>query len=40
MLVEREIGDEPFQPAVPLFHLPQAAEFAHAQLSAEVANRM
>jgi len=32
VFVEREIGHEPFQPAVLLFHLPQPAEFAHAQV--------
>jgi len=32
VFIEREIGHEPFQPAVLLFHLPQSAEFAHAQM--------
>ena len=32
MFVEREVGHEPFQPAVFFFDLPQAAEFAHAEV--------
>ena len=32
VLVEREIGDEPFQSVVFFFDLPQAAEFAHAEV--------
>lgn len=32
MLVEREVGHQPFQPAVFFFYLPQAAEFAHAEV--------
>jgi hypothetical protein len=32
MPVEREIRHEPFQSAVFLFHLPQPAEFAHAEV--------
>lgn len=30
--VEREIGHQPFQPTILLFHRPQLAEFAHAQM--------
>ena len=32
MLVEREIRHQAFEPGVLLFHLPQPAEFAHAQM--------
>ena len=32
VLVEREVGHEPFQPAVFFFHLPEPAQFAHAQV--------
>ncbi len=32
VLVEGEIGHEPFGPDVLLFHLPQSAEFAHAEM--------
>ncbi len=32
MLVEREVGHQPFQPAVFFFYLPQPAEFTHAQV--------
>ncbi len=32
MFVEREVGHQPFESGVLLFHLPQSAEFAHAQM--------
>ena len=32
MLVEREIGYQPFEPGILLFHLPQPTQFAHAQV--------
>jgi hypothetical protein len=32
VLIEREIRHEPLQPAVFFFHLPQAAQFTHAQM--------
>lgn len=32
MRIEREIGDQPFQPAVLLFELPQAPQLADAQV--------
>ena len=32
MLVEREIGDEPFQQAVFFFELPEPTQFTHAQV--------
>ncbi len=32
MLVEREVGDEPFQPAVFFFELTESAQLAHAQV--------
>src|SRR5438874_6351149 len=32
MLVEREVGDEPFQPVVFFLQLPKAPQLAHAQM--------
>lgn len=32
VFIEREVGDEPFQSTVFLFHLPEPAQFAHAQM--------
>ncbi len=32
MLVEREVGDEPFQPVVFFLQLPEAPQLAHAQM--------
>ena len=32
MLVEREIGDQPFQPVVFFLELPESAQFTHAQV--------
>ena len=32
MLVEREIGYQPFEPGILLFHLPQPTQFAQAQV--------
>ena len=32
LLVQREVGHQPFQSVVFFFYLPQAAEFAHAEV--------
>jgi hypothetical protein len=32
VLVEGEIGHQPFEPGVLLFHLPQSTQFAHAEV--------
>ena len=32
MLVEREVRDEPFEPAIFFLHLPEPPQFAHAQM--------
>ncbi len=32
MLVEGEIGHEPFEPGVLFFHLPQPTQFAHTEV--------
>ena len=32
MLVEREVSDEPFEPAIFFFHLPEAPQLAHAEV--------
>ena len=32
-LVERKVGDEPFQPPILLLQLPEPAQFTHAQVS-------
>jgi hypothetical protein len=33
VLVEREVGDEPFQPPILLLQLPEPTQFAHPQVS-------
>ena len=32
MLVEREVGDQPFEPGVLLLHLPQSEQFTYAEM--------
>lgn len=32
MLVEREVSDEPFEPAIFFFHLSEAPQIAHAEV--------
>ena len=32
MLVEREVGDQPFQPAILFLKLPESAQLAHTEV--------